>query len=195
MAQTQDRIACPKCASNNFPGTQSCWQCNAPLPPPDALTRRKGISLNTTGQAPLAVPIAPARRPTAPAAGLSNRHFAIIAMAGLVVFAAALFLLRPRTEQALTTPPAVAPENRDAAPAADAPQSAAADSDPIVEESKRVIEHATRHMDNPAAPVSADGQVHLRHGGSISPDAWRDAQRHVDASPVTHQPLPPPPTP
>lgn len=29
----EERIRCPSCGANNFPGVSQCWQCGMPLPP------------------------------------------------------------------------------------------------------------------------------------------------------------------
>ncbi len=29
----EERIRCPSCGANNFPGVSHCWQCGVPLPP------------------------------------------------------------------------------------------------------------------------------------------------------------------
>jgi hypothetical protein len=77
----------------------------------------------------------------------------------------------------------------------EAANAAVNDSDPVVEESKRFIDRESRRAGLPDPPTSSDGRVHLRGGGSISADQYRDAQRHVSESPVMHSPLPPPPMP
>jgi hypothetical protein len=69
------------------------------------------------------------------------------------------------------------------------------DEDPLVAESKRFIERESRHAGLPETPVSGDGRVHLRNGGSITPEQFRDAQRRVNDSPVMHTPIPAPPMP
>jgi hypothetical protein len=64
------------------------------------------------------------------------------------------------------------------------------DTDPIVAESKRFIERESRHAGLPEPPASGDGRVYLRGGGSLSTEQYRDAQRHVQESPVLHTPIP-----
>jgi hypothetical protein len=76
-----------------------------------------------------------------------------------------------------------------------AAQPAVDDTDPLVAESKRFIERESRHAGLPEPPVSGDGRVHLRSGGSISTDQYRDAQRHVQESPVVPRVSPPIPVP
>jgi hypothetical protein len=67
--------------------------------------------------------------------------------------------------------------------------------DPLVSESKRLIEHESRHAGIEQTPVSPDGRVHLRGGGSITPEQYREAQRRVNDSPVIRTPIPAPPMP
>ncbi len=84
--------------------------------------------------------------------------------------------------------PAVREAPSEARPAPD-------DTDPLVAASKRFIERESRHAGLPEPPASSDGRVHLRGGGSISTEQYRDAQRHVQESPVLHSPIPAPPMP
>ena len=64
--------------------------------------------------------------------------------------------------------------------------------DPIESEARRAVDRESQKLDLPP-PVSADGKVHLRSGGTISQKDWDDATRKVRESPVTRQPPPPAP--
>ena len=82
-----------------------------------------------------------------------------------------------------------------AAQEAPAARAVTEDTDPLVAESKRFIERESRHAGLPEPPAASDGRVYLRSGGSISTDQYRDAQRHIQESPVLHTPIPAPPMP
>jgi hypothetical protein len=130
--------------------------------------------------------------------GMSRALATVLAIAFLLAFATVLFIAgrgngrETAPTQVAAPAPTEAPAVRDSAPAA---KPATADDDPIVAESKRYIDRASRHAGLEQPPTSSDGRVHLRSGGSISPEQYRDAQRHVDGSPVMHTPIPPPPMP
>ena len=53
MAETDDRIRCRYCGSNNFPGAASCWQCNRPLIP----TQSASPAQSSVSQSPTRDPI------------------------------------------------------------------------------------------------------------------------------------------
>ena len=223
------RIVCPRCRANNFACKTQCWQCSASLPPPEstgaviaaapAATRRVVHSVPDARYSQ-GLPAAAQSGPAAPRHAELDRGHGAPATTGprlnggtaaaLVCSALLMFLVvwlvagRLRTDSdaaralpssssaQLLAPPT--PESR-------AAQAAPDDSDPVVAEGKRVIERESRHAGLPEPPVSGDGQVYLRGGGSISPDRYRDAQRHVQDSPVMQMPqparppLPPPPVP
>jgi hypothetical protein len=92
---------------------------------------------------------------------------------------------------AMTSAPA-APQS--AVPATD--QSAevrkALSNDPIDSEARRVVDRESQKLNLPP-PVSADGKVHLRSGGTISQEEWNAANRKLQDSPLLRQPPTPPP--
>lgn len=59
--------------------------------------------------------------------------------------------------------------------------------DPIESEARRVIDRESKRLDLPP-PVSDDGKVHLRSGGTISKEEWDAASRKAQQSPVNHDP-------
>ena len=64
--------------------------------------------------------------------------------------------------------------------------------DPIESEARRVVDRESRKLDLPP-PVSQDGRIHLRSGGTISKEEWDAASRKAQESPVLRQPPQPPP--
>ena len=215
------RIVCPRCRSNNFAGKTHCWQCNASLPPPESVAAApapRGSAANamhaanviagpavqraTTSQsASHQHPIEIARGYPVPAGHTSIGKGTLAAMV-LAVGAIAIILvwlimgrLHGDSETAhpvSSKPTAIAAPSDSSAPSTSPAQE---ESDPLVAESKRFIERESRHAGLPEPPVSDDGQVHLRSGGSISAERYREVQRHVQESPVFHQPIPAPPMP
>ena len=205
MSDPGGRIICSRCGSNNFAGKPNCWQCSAPLA---GNTGRPAQSKSTTTpdarRNHVSQP-APQRPYTAPFAdpfvrkwGMSRGMAVILGGVGIGVFLAVWFVAgRPRgNEEVLRSEPG--PSRAVSSPAtADQPleRTAAEIDDPIVDESKRFIDHESRHAGLPQPPTGSDGRVHLRSGGSITTDQYRDAQRRVNDSPVIRNPIPPPPMP
>jgi hypothetical protein len=64
--------------------------------------------------------------------------------------------------------------------------------DPIDSEARRVVDRESQKLNLPP-PVSADGKIHLRSGGTISQKDWDDAARKVQESPILRQPPTPSP--
>ncbi len=64
--------------------------------------------------------------------------------------------------------------------------------DPIDSEARRVVDRENRRLDLPP-PVSADGKIHLRSGGTISQKDWDAASRKLQESPVLREPPKPGP--
>jgi hypothetical protein len=214
------RVGCPRCRVNNFAGKAHCWQCGAPLPPPEAIGSmgpsapavQRGMTNGMASPGPARPAPGADRWPPQPpfqeggalragSAG-GQRSGPMIAALLICIGLIAFFVVWRMTGQfhgdpdatrsATSTPTTVlaptSPDTPYAPPAAD-------DTDPIVAESKRFIERESRHAGLPEPPVSGDGRVHLRSGGSISTDQYRDAQRHVQESPVVPRVSPPIPVP
>jgi hypothetical protein len=112
----------------------------------------------------------------------------------LVVWVAA-GRLRSGEEVARPAPQAPASAAAPGSNETEAARSVIGEDDPLVAESKRFIDHESRHAGLDQTPVSSDGRVHLRGGGSITPEQYRDAQRRVNDSPVIRAPIPAPPMP
>jgi hypothetical protein len=215
------RIACPKCQANNFVGHTNCWQCRAPLPPPEAIgaVGRPGPSIASRhsppapnqfgGSSPAALSPgrgAPSQLPQGSGFdarflqrwGMSPGVAAVVAAVGLGMFLVVWFVagqLRNGAGTVRSAPTAPVPITAPATPESEASRIVNDDTDPLVAESRRLIERESRHAGLPEPPTSGDGRVHLRSGGSISPDQYRDAQRHVNESPIMRTPMPPPPVP
>ena len=122
---------------------------------------------------------------------------ALLAGVGAVAFLAMWLWVGPRRSDIGTTsalPSAAAPVQPPVSSETTA-RSAVEEADPIVAESRRLIERESRHAGLPEPPTSSDDRVYLRGGGSITRDQYRDAQRRVQESPVLRTPLPAPPVP
>lgn len=65
--------------------------------------------------------------------------------------------------------------------------------DAILQEGQRALEREKERLGIQPPPVSGDGRVHLRSGGSISEEQYRDVQRRLNQSPVMQDPPMPPP--
>jgi len=218
------RITCPKCRANNFAGKTHCWQCASPLPPPEAVGRgpagtpsRQPVDPNASnwpqsqagmgqhgGGYPPHSPVRQAHPGMHQDAfvrkwGMSRGIAGVLAAVGVGMFLIVWAMAgrqRGASDPVRIEPnvpaPILAPATHE--PAATA-RPAQDDTDPLVAESKRFIERESRHAGLPEAPASSDGRVHLRGGGSITTDQYRDAARRVQESPVMHTPIPPPPMP
>lgn len=150
--------------------------------------------------------VAPASRPDVqrPPVATQNRFAlspgvaALLIAVALGMFLLVWFVAGRTTGSAGTVRSAVRPvspgENRTSREA-EAERTASDDPDPIVDESRRLIDSASRHAGLPPPPTSPDGMVHLRGGGSITPEQYLDAERHVEDSPVRHGSIAPPATP
>jgi hypothetical protein len=64
--------------------------------------------------------------------------------------------------------------------------------DPVAAEARRAVDRESKRLDLPP-PVSQDGKVHLRSGGTISQEEWNAASRKAQESPVFRDPPQPPP--
>lgn len=64
--------------------------------------------------------------------------------------------------------------------------------DPIDSEARRVVDRESQKL-NLSPPVSPDGKIHLRSGGTITQEEWDAASRKAQESPVLRQPPTPPP--
>jgi hypothetical protein len=127
---------------------------------------------------------------------MSREVVALIVGVGALAFLVVWLIagrLRSGSEATRTGPALQAPVFAPASPDVQEARPAA-DEDPLVAESKRYIERESRHA-GLDVPTAEDGRVHLRGGGSITPEQFRDARRRAESSPVMHPPLPPPPMP
>jgi hypothetical protein len=159
------RITCTRCRANNFPGQTQCWRCGHSLPPPEALEPSRNLPV--CRHAPVSV-----RRPQK-----LQKPFvpvvlcAVILLSGLLVFAFRSWRQQDlRTELATTNdrllrePPFV-------------PSGITAD--PLAEQAQRELERLQREIGMSKVPISPDGQVHLRSGGTISPEEWKRAAKSL----------------
>jgi len=207
-----DRILCARCGANNFTGKSQCWQCAAPLAgtSPGARPIQRAAAQSAV-RTPLLQQVPQQWTGTAQSPQEAARSAAFVQKWGMSPGVAALvvavglgmFLVvwiaagRIHNGSEVGRPAPQAP-TAVATPASNETESARqviGEDDPLVAESKRLIDHETRHAGIEQTPVSADGRVHLRGGGSISPEQYRDAQRRVNDSPVIRSPTPPPPMP
>jgi len=92
---------------------------------------------------------------------------------------------------ALTSAPS-APQSESPSTRQDTEVRKALSENPVESEARRVVERESRRLDLPP-PVSADGKVHLRSGGTISQEEWNAASRKVQESPLLREPPKPPP--
>lgn len=212
--QDGQRVTCSRCQANNFVGQTHCWQCRAPLSAgaasmPSAASqptlppvRNRPGDLNPFSAPPPAPQ--PRQTPEALAIKTPPRPVMFAALFAVAVLAfGVVFLIAGHPQTAPALPPPVS-ESRSMIPdpspvrspeAQTETRSETADSDPILDEGKRALEREKRHLDLPSSDgvVSSDGRVHLRSGGSISPEEWREAQRKLKDSPVLRDlPSPPP---
>ena len=223
------RVTCPRCRANNFTGKTHCWQCSAPLPPPEAVglgapvgssrgTAAGGSSARASNWAPQAQRShaggiqaphhanAAAEQPSNSARddafvrkwGMSRGIAALtvaVALGMFLVVWAVAGRMHSASEPVRATSSEPAPIFAPTPQETPAARAVTDDSDPVVAESKRFIERESRHAGLHEPPAASDGRVHLRGGGSISTDQYRDAQRRLQESPVLHTPIPAPPMP
>lgn len=191
----QDRIACPQCRANNFPGQPRCWQCGASLPPQDALNSRP--SPGPQGS-PMPFPARPGPGVASPPRLLWGL---VLAGVALVSFLAVFLLVNRRAanekivwETPRRSEPALAPAPApDATNAANEAPARPENSDPLTDQAKREIQRAQRDLAIPApdSVSGKDGRIHLRSGGTISADEWERARRKVQESPYFRDPATP----
>lgn len=177
------RIRCQRCSANNFAGKTHCWQCSAPLPAPDALKpvslpaqpigRRRSLKTRqdlvpptpahqagygqqaTDGTEPAYRATHPGRQPS-PNPAVAALLLGVGTLMFLVVW---LTSGRIRGEGATVRAPAHTSLRAPAYEETRDQRSGLSDTDPIVDESKLLIEHASRHAGLPGQPAIADDRL------------------------------------
>lgn len=171
----RQRIPCPRCGANNFPGQVRCWQCGASLPPPEEIGAASAPATPPRGSVPPPVPTRPSRRSRT---GL----WVLLAAALILACAIPLFLRSVRTGAARSASEQAELQRlrQQMLRGDELPGSQPAE--PL--EQNSVEARARRELDrlrqeaglaNP--PADSSGQVHLQTGGSLSADEWQRAQR------------------
>jgi hypothetical protein len=94
--------------------------------------------------------------------------------------------MSPRLNPDVTVQPS-APDNQTTA-------ASGAGGDPVEEAARRAVSREAPNVGLPPPPiVSPDGKVHLRTGGTISPDEYNEARSKLKDSPLLKDPPAPPP--
>lgn len=110
----------------------------------------------------------------------------LIVLAVLLVLIAAmggLFVLAFRSRVPSNDPRAVLEATRDRLmreSARKAPSGTGLYADPVEAQARQELERLRREFGVGSAPVGPDGRVHLRGGGSISPEEWERAVRSLE---------------
>jgi len=200
--QGQQRIPCPRCQSNNFPGHTNCWQCGATLPPPEsALPTPKlqpptlNAQRSTLNALPPPVPPGSAAMYSFPGAVPRSGfnwfylRLGILAVTLLGMLAAATYYanlgrtatnIDSGTQQAIDQ---MEQMNRSMGQMIDQSQQsisspAAMDPNSVESQAKRELERLQRqHGVTAPPPVSPDGRVRLQSGGTLNPEEYDRARR------------------
>jgi hypothetical protein len=196
------RVSCPRCRANNFVGQAHCWQCRAPLPPPESLA----------APLPYTVPMRQGReaaqRQASIPAGAYRRNpglWLVLPLVAGITFGIVWFVggAQQRAGEAGGTvappqarygTPSAVPRRSTPAGLPDGTASSAAATDPLTDQARREVERARSDIGlPPPETVDPGGRVHLRSGGTLSMDEWEAARRKLQASPILRDPPPPPP--
>ncbi len=117
------RISCPRCRANNFPGQPQCWQCRAPLPPPETLAASAAYSPqgNVRGEVrgdvraagvphpmPVQPPMAVSPHPSAsvPIPQRQPNYWLLMPLIALITFAIVWFVAGRSYQTRIEIPPA-----------------------------------------------------------------------------------------
>ncbi|HXG24100.1 MAG TPA: hypothetical protein VNJ09_06045 [Chthonomonadales bacterium] len=161
------RISCLRCRANNFPGQTHCWQCGHSLPPPEAVEPSVAWTASYNG---------PARDRRA------AKPWWLTVPAVLLVLLTAiggLFVLAFRSRVSSYDPRAIS-EALMRERMRKVPLNTGLYVDPVEVQARQELERLRREFGVGTAPVGPDGRVHLRGGGSISPEEWERAMRSLE---------------
>ncbi len=179
MNQGEARVGCPRCAANNFAGKATCWKCGASLPPPEAAAPVAGFVLQArppqqSVQQPVYAPDSHSRR-TSRRVIVVPAVLLVLACAAVAAFYVVNRKRDPLMDQ-LNSLKSQLQSQRDRL-GAEIPRNASGDSidDDTESRAKREIGRLNE-MNQLAAPISPDGQVHLRTGGTVKRETWEKAR-------------------
>lgn len=168
-----ERIVCPRCRANNFPGAPRCWQCSASLPPPEALQ-----DVGPSGMADIPhVPPPISRRPPTLAI--------VVAVLALVLMALSIVAVRrlsaDRAERRMAELEALKQRLMQERGRLTPRGEASEDLDPTEEQARREIRRLERQLDQ--MPFGGGGgDVRLRTGGSMSAQEYERWRRELRRS-------------
>lgn len=164
------RILCPRCRANNFPGQTNCWQCGHLLQPPEAVEPSVAWMASDNGSAQN-------RR-----AAKLWQHTVLAVLLALIAAIGGLFVLTLRSRNPSNDPRAALEATKDRLmrePVRSVPFNTGLNVDPVEAQARQELERLRREFGVGSAPVGPDGRVHLRSGGSISPEEWERAVRNL----------------
>ena len=202
MNQGQQRIPCPRCRSNNFPGHTNCWQCGATLPPPESAfpisvrSARPNVEFPIPNALPMPPPVAPGSRAmvslpsAAPRPGFNwfYLRLGILAVTLLGMLAGATYYanlgrtatqIDSGTQQAIEQIDQMGRSMEQMINQSQQPISSPAAMDPnsVEAQAKRELERLQRQHGVTPPPVSPDGTVRLQSGGTLNPEEYERARR------------------
>ena len=188
---TASQKQCPRCGTMTPLDTTFCGQCGRQY---RTQFVPSGDAIPAAAPAPAYTAFPPAHPPRTPSVWMLRA--AQGAVAALVCFGVLMFsgIFRQdgsRRTAVVTTAPAT-PHSVTPAPGLNAEARKSLSADPIESEARRVVDRESRKLDLPP-PVSQDGKIHLRSGGTISKEEWDAASRKAQDSPVLREPPRPPP--
>jgi hypothetical protein len=188
------RIACLQCRANNFVGQPRCWQCQAPLPPPEALHHPSALNRTATSMPPGAIQASPSNpaftpppmaRPSNPLSGL----LLFIGIGALTFILVLMVALKTRPTAPVAAPQAtLPPPDRVVSPLdPSAGTPGRSGPDPLTEQARHVIEREGAQLGMPPT-AGPDGRIHVQSGGSVTQEEWKDATERLRNSPLLQHP-------
>jgi hypothetical protein len=188
---TVSQKQCPRCSTVAPLDATFCGQCGRQY---RTQFVPSGASSPSAGHAPAYHAPVPAFAPRTPSVTMlraAQGGVAALACFGVLALSG---IFRPdgKSRAPVVTAAPSAPRSVPPAAGLNAEARKSLSEDPIESEARRVVDRESRKLDLPP-PVSQDGRIHLRSGGTISKEEWDAASRKAQESPVLREPPKPPP--
>lgn len=163
-----ERVRCPRCGANNFPGTAQCWQCQASLPPPEAIDQ------------PYAPPPLLTRSAGSPSRRIPSAVL-IVALVAAVLAALTVFGVRRwsahQADRRLAELNALKERLLQQRARGILRQGDPSELDPTEAQARREIRRLEQQLDQ--MPLGGGGDVRLRGGGAMSAEEYERWRREL----------------
>jgi hypothetical protein len=175
MNQGTDRIPCPRCRANNFPGKPNCWQCGGSLPPPEALRQAAGPPPPQGYPQPMFhPPFSGGRKRASWIVVVPVLLILLFVTGGLFAYVARMRTANPGSGLDALQALRKQMEGRIQQEVSRDAESSEPD-DPLEQRAKRELGRLYEKRGYTPPPADADGNIHLRTGGTVTQEQWNRA--------------------